>query len=287
MTDQKEWNLQFIQQLFSRNISQAITNLAIHPREEDSIHWNLNSTGKFSAKALYKAKIENLYRNDLNTRNWSSIWHMEVTPAIKIFLWKCAHEILPTNAKNASILHYVDLICKIWNSGEETMTHLFLNCPVAVEVWHQMLGENLGLFDHHTRFMDWFNTWFHNPRNYVDSRGHTGQWGAGGATGGADLAFAWAEDKQHMNIEIHAETTDILKHFNALYIKAIKGRFSRNYHREKELLSASSVLSINPVTFVLTVEIAEVAIATGAAVAVVLESAAFAVVLELLHLLWY
>ncbi|XP_026399311.1 uncharacterized protein LOC113295170 [Papaver somniferum] len=279
MTDQKEWNLQFIQQLFIPDIAQDITNLAIHPREEDNIHWNLNSTGKFSVKALYKSRIENLYRNDLNTRNWSSIWNMEVAPAIKIFLWKCAHEILPTNAKTASILHYIDLICKIYNSGEETMTHLFLNCPAAVEVWHQMLGENHGLFDHHTRFMDWFNTWFHNPSNngnnctyattcwffwkarfdlvfqnitpignYVDSRGHTGQWGAGGA----DLAFSWAKDKQHINIKIHVVITDILEHFNALYIKAIKGRFSRNYHREKQLLSASSFLSINHVTFFLT-----------------------------------
>ncbi|XP_026384521.1 uncharacterized protein LOC113280088 [Papaver somniferum] len=31
MTDQKEWNLQFIQQLFSPDITQAITNLDIHP----------------------------------------------------------------------------------------------------------------------------------------------------------------------------------------------------------------------------------------------------------------
>ncbi|XP_026420299.1 uncharacterized protein LOC113316302 [Papaver somniferum] len=128
---QKEWNIQLIQKIFSSDTAQVITNLDIHPREEDIIHWNLNNTGKFSIKALYKAKIENLYRNDQTTRDWRAIWNLEVAPAVKSFLWKCAHEVLPTNAKTASILHYVDPICKLCNCGEETMTRMFLNCPAA------------------------------------------------------------------------------------------------------------------------------------------------------------
>ncbi|XP_026428146.1 uncharacterized protein LOC113324020 [Papaver somniferum] len=209
------------------------------------------------------------------------LWNLEVAPAIKIFLWKCAHEILPTNAKTASILHYIDPICKICKSGEETMTHMFLNFPAATDVWHHMFGESHGLFDHQLSFMDCFNTWFQHTTNsenistyattcwfiwkarcdlvlqnikpnykkttlsiqqhlcdynkiqnlahhalntqghisetglqreetgfhvgipqqkqdygkYVDSRGHTGQLGASGSTGGAELAFGWAEEK--------------------------------------------------------------------------------------------
>ncbi|XP_026458491.1 uncharacterized protein LOC113359006 [Papaver somniferum] len=90
-TYQREWNIYLIQQIFSFDTAQVITNLDIHPREEDNIHWNLNSTGKFSVKALYKAKIENLYRNDQTTRDWRAIWNLEVVPAVKKFLWKCAH----------------------------------------------------------------------------------------------------------------------------------------------------------------------------------------------------
>ncbi|XP_026453472.1 uncharacterized protein LOC113354327 [Papaver somniferum] len=162
MTDQREWNIQLIQQIFSSDTAQVIINLDIHPREEESIHWKVNNTRKFSVKALYKSKIENLYRNDQTTRDWRAIWNLEVAPAVKNFLWKCAHEILPTNAKTASILHYIDSICKLCNYGEESMTHMFLNCPAATEVWQQMLDGNHGLFDHHTVFMDWFNDWFHN-----------------------------------------------------------------------------------------------------------------------------
>ncbi|XP_026398886.1 uncharacterized protein LOC113294725 [Papaver somniferum] len=69
MTDQKEWNFQLIQQIFNPGTAQVISDLVIHSREEDNMHWKLNSTGKFSVKALYKAKIQNLYRNDHTTRN--------------------------------------------------------------------------------------------------------------------------------------------------------------------------------------------------------------------------
>ncbi|XP_026384551.1 uncharacterized protein LOC113280112 [Papaver somniferum] len=304
MTYQKEWNFQLIQQIFSPGTAQVISDLFIHSKEEDSMHWKLNSTGKFSVKALYKDKIENLYRNDHTTRNWGAIWNLEVAPTIKIFLWKCSHEILPSNAKTTSILHYIDPICKICNSGEETMTHVFLNYPAATDVWKHMLGGNhaavtisalmqplageYGSLDGHTYDTDPQITTTRNyvgipPQkqtfgflikictiqdpntyqffsaltitdfagNYVDSRGHTSQWGAGGATGGADLAFEWAEKKQHMNIEIQAETNEILEHFNALYLKAIKVRFSRNYHKEKQTLNEATVLNVILVSFVL------------------------------------
>ncbi|XP_026419802.1 uncharacterized protein LOC113315758 [Papaver somniferum] len=110
--------------------------------------------------ALYKANIEHLYKNDTSNRNWEGIWRLDTAPAIKIFLWNCAHEILPTNAKTASILQYINPICQVCSSGEETMTHLFLNCPNATAIWHEILGTNHGKFDNNTNFMDWFNSWF-------------------------------------------------------------------------------------------------------------------------------
>ncbi|XP_026440547.1 uncharacterized protein LOC113339503 [Papaver somniferum] len=155
------WDVDQILTLFSNDKAAVIVNLQTHPNEEDRVIWDLNDKDVFSVKELYKAKIEDLYSNDIPTGNWASIWNMKVAPVIRIFLWKCGQGILPTNAKTASILHYINPSCTVCNNGEaETMSHMWLNCPAAILVWKEVLGSINSHFDSNTIFIEWLTSWF-------------------------------------------------------------------------------------------------------------------------------
>ncbi|XP_026378050.1 uncharacterized protein LOC113272431 [Papaver somniferum] len=155
------WDEAQISNIFIREEAAVILTVQTHPNEEDRMIWNINNIGVFSVKDLYQAKIDHLYRNDTPAGYWETIWNMEVAPVIKIFIWKCAHGILPTNAKTANILHYINPLCTVCNSGEEeTMSHMFLNYTTTASVWQEILGTSHTLFDNNTIFIEWMNSWF-------------------------------------------------------------------------------------------------------------------------------
>ncbi|XP_026439718.1 uncharacterized protein LOC113338531 [Papaver somniferum] len=139
--------------LLGRNV------LNMDTKSKDDGNWDETQVYTYfnndNAAALYKAKFGNLYRNDIITGNWEAIWNMEVAPVIRIFIWKCAHGILPTNAKTASILYYINPTCIVCNSGEEeTMTHMFLNCSAATVVLHEIIGSYNTQFYHFHRLAE-------------------------------------------------------------------------------------------------------------------------------------
>lgn len=109
--------------------------------------------------------MDRLYNNDPQTNNWKALWKMDFGPVIQIFIWKCAHGILPTNAKTGSILHYIDPMCQLYHFREETLTHLLL---AATFVWTLLLGPDHGNFDHTIDFVDWVNSWL-SPGNNNNS----------------------------------------------------------------------------------------------------------------------
>ncbi|OVA04833.1 Reverse transcriptase zinc-binding domain [Macleaya cordata] len=94
--------------------------------------WDLTQSGSFSVKSLYIA-IAPVVPPTKNI--WNLIWGLQTIPRIKVFVWKCYHNILPLNAKIASIIDNTDPYCPLCGSGLETCKHLFTECAYTRTVW--------------------------------------------------------------------------------------------------------------------------------------------------------
>ncbi|XP_026428702.1 uncharacterized protein LOC113324615 [Papaver somniferum] len=131
-----------------------------YPTTEDTIQWSLTQTRKFTVKSLYDRQINDKYASGTHTTPWKEIWKLDTTPAIQLFIWKCAHGIIPTNAESAGILNNIDPIRNFCKSAAEDITHVLLACPAASDVWRKFFGENHQLFTAYRSFHAWLNSWF-------------------------------------------------------------------------------------------------------------------------------
>ncbi|WMV24833.1 hypothetical protein MTR67_018218 [Solanum verrucosum] len=68
-----------------------------------------------------------------NDYNW--IWYTHTLGKIRFFLWLCVHNCLPTNSYLFRLNITSSGNCPICNSEEETIPHIFLRCPIAIEFW--------------------------------------------------------------------------------------------------------------------------------------------------------
>ncbi|XP_026438275.1 uncharacterized protein LOC113336817 [Papaver somniferum] len=135
-----EWDHHIISLWFPQHIQQLILQTHHHPNSVDTIQWSLTHTKKFTVKSLYDKQIEDKYAGDTLTAPWGDIWKLDTNPAIQLFIWKCAHGILPKNAKSAGILTYIDPLCNICKCANEDITHVLLACPAASDVWRNLFG---------------------------------------------------------------------------------------------------------------------------------------------------
>ena len=66
---------------------------------------------------------------------WNKLWSIQVPQKIKLFMWKTCSNILPICTK----LFYRKIIsnfsCPVCGEEAETINHMFIDCPVALEVW--------------------------------------------------------------------------------------------------------------------------------------------------------
>jgi hypothetical protein len=95
----------------------------------DTFRWDLTQTGKFSVKSMYSYLI-----NTSPPVQHKKIWKLNIPLKIKIFLWYLQKGVIPTKD---------NLDRKNWRgsqkcvdcSSNETIKHLFIECPYARMVW--------------------------------------------------------------------------------------------------------------------------------------------------------
>ncbi|XP_026398930.1 uncharacterized protein LOC113294768 [Papaver somniferum] len=133
-----QWNEELIFELFDNNIANQIRNTVIHHNQEDKDIWPLTKHGNFFVKTLYKELPKSKDTTPRRNKNWKAIWNLNTSPSIRLFTWKVAQNILPTGAKVGKHLNYIEDICKICNYQMENLTHLFMYCPITIQVWLEL-----------------------------------------------------------------------------------------------------------------------------------------------------
>ncbi|KAI8024201.1 putative ribonuclease H protein [Camellia lanceoleosa] len=66
---------------------------------------------------------------------WKSIWGLHIKRKIQHFMWRCAHNILPTNLALCQRKVLADPWCPRCGVELETLDHLLLRCPDSQLVW--------------------------------------------------------------------------------------------------------------------------------------------------------
>ncbi|XP_057775116.1 uncharacterized protein LOC130994098 [Salvia miltiorrhiza] len=94
----------------------------------------------YSVKSGYRLAVEIQNRDAASSSNpyghlWSWIWALDVIPKVKMFMWKCLANALPTaqalRRKNVN----VDVLCRRCGVAEESMEHALRDCSWVRVLW--------------------------------------------------------------------------------------------------------------------------------------------------------
>lgn len=104
--------------------------------------WPHTPLGKYITKLGYRS----LYDQQCNSsfghpclhngvHVWKALWSLNLPERIKVFLWKCAKDILSVKPQLSAHLHQIPPLCPLCNTADESLEHLFIYYPVSARVW--------------------------------------------------------------------------------------------------------------------------------------------------------
>lgn len=140
LPSEKDWDSGKVQSLLPHLHDKILSIKTSKQEGKDKRIWLKKSSGIYSTKTGYYTALELKRQQEgfptIPNGTWlSDVWKLTIPPKIKMFLWKLKHEAVPVNAR----LHARQIIpspkCTFCDE-EETILHLFFQCPFAVQVWN-------------------------------------------------------------------------------------------------------------------------------------------------------
>lgn len=130
----REWDKDVINDMFSQRDANLILSIPLSQHaSEDKLIWAKEMNGKFSVKSCYKTLVGELFEQDVVS--WATLWKLKLPPKIKLFFWQVCSGCIPTY-DNLKVKHVnCPTLCQLCKMHEENPKHIFLECPVAMEVW--------------------------------------------------------------------------------------------------------------------------------------------------------
>ncbi|XP_050217814.1 uncharacterized protein LOC126668671 [Mercurialis annua] len=105
----------------------------------DKLVWHYHSQGKYTVKSGYYIALNSGYKPyqslipQLQKPDWKLLWNLKIPNKIKVFIWKCLHEGLPTGIALQHRLNYTSSCC--FCDQQETLIHMLFTCPRAKQIW--------------------------------------------------------------------------------------------------------------------------------------------------------
>ncbi|XLR06744.1 hypothetical protein S83_034682 [Arachis hypogaea] len=82
---------------------------------------------------------------------------MRVTPKVKLFAWRLAHEGIAVKAKLNEKLPQVSSLCPRYQSALETPMHAIVFCPEVLQIWNNSPVASTILHDPNLKAWDWWS----------------------------------------------------------------------------------------------------------------------------------
>ena len=142
----KTWNWDLLGRLYDHNTCVEISKIPIAKtdRVPNTLTWKYSNSGEYNVAKAYSL-IQQI--QDITTRPdhiiedipqfvWKALWKVKLPMKITTFIWKLLHDslLVLTNLIRRGI--QIANRCLMCDEGEETMSHLFLQCPFAKAVWY-------------------------------------------------------------------------------------------------------------------------------------------------------
>jgi hypothetical protein len=104
--------------------------------EEDDITWTRTASGKYSAKSAYNMHFDGSLESSFPTE----IWQVCPPPPskCKVFTWLMIQGRIWTADRLLLCQWPNEYFCPLCQRNRETVTHLFIECPVSCRVWSQI-----------------------------------------------------------------------------------------------------------------------------------------------------
>lgn len=136
------WDVDFLKPFLEQPELETILDLHIgDSSRSDRLIWPFEKNGKFSIKSGYHWAIDryisppNSSLSLIPTCFWKLVWSLKTPPKIRSFLWKTLHGALATMENLARRRSAQSPLCPICQLQEETIEHLFLQCPWVSAIW--------------------------------------------------------------------------------------------------------------------------------------------------------
>ncbi|XP_074265046.1 uncharacterized protein LOC141587462 [Silene latifolia] len=178
------WNASLIRTLFSEESAKHILAIPIcNSRVDDKLYWLHTGIGEYSVKSGYgvlfnefmerRATSKDKTRIDAELRLFckKTLWHLPGPKVWKILVWRIISDSFSTGVNfarrslgNGTGCHFCDF------EGQETMEHLFRDCPVSRRLW---ASSELGIRVEngiHLSIQKWIIEWFYFLGNLDDAK---------------------------------------------------------------------------------------------------------------------
>ncbi|CAL1358763.1 unnamed protein product [Linum trigynum] len=153
--EKREWRDNMLQNFFNMEDRMKIRAIPIHRQPaKDILVWSMERKGCYTVKSAYSQLIKKrdttVFQEETTAEgeekvgdqnyevydpmDWARLWKLMIPPKIKIFLWRLAHEILPTNKNIESRNKEAAVECPFCHL-EETHNHIFRECQWAIRIW--------------------------------------------------------------------------------------------------------------------------------------------------------
>ncbi|KAA3451486.1 reverse transcriptase [Gossypium australe] len=146
-SNERVWNKELIDNTFPADVAELILRIpsSMEPHE-DFLAWSGESTGVFSVRSSYKLlqrldptayALHNIYGDF-----YRKLWKIEIPSKMKIFIWKLSWNYIASKVNMFNRRLVNNRLCPRCGGDDETLNHIFHECPVSAEIW-RMLPEDL------------------------------------------------------------------------------------------------------------------------------------------------
>ncbi|KAK9195743.1 hypothetical protein WN943_003868 [Citrus x changshan-huyou] len=151
MPHQRVWDYDVVSDIFNLRDKELILKIPLSSRrEEDMWYWMADPRGCYSVRSCYK--VLNPITPDSGANVWRKLWNLQVPNKVKNFIWRAAHNVLPTATNLISKRVDVPSTCSVCNAYEETVLHSLVACSFAQSCWN---SSSVGFVGYCSTFLDW------------------------------------------------------------------------------------------------------------------------------------
>ncbi|XP_024158077.2 uncharacterized protein LOC112165700 [Rosa chinensis] len=147
------WDLDLLSSVVPNEIISLIINVptGFEGCGDDTLIWGATSNGCFTVKSAYSSTFDFSVQNP----QWKTLWKLNCPPKLMTFIWTVFHRKLLTNMQRVRRGLTTCATCPLCLSADESLIHLFRDCPRSSAIWRSMLkpGTILNSFS-----LDW-NGW--------------------------------------------------------------------------------------------------------------------------------